>query len=76
MRKAVQQSHRTGRVAAMRFAIILVRIPLWVASVATWHLEALRARLQTACDASRELTAHSFAVARNDAPAKRKSIPN
>jgi hypothetical protein len=38
---------------ALRGALVVVRLPLRVASAMTWHLEALRSRLQTSVDSIR-----------------------
>ena len=35
---------------ALRFALLLVTLPLWLTSAVTWRLEAIRARLRTVLD--------------------------
>ncbi len=35
---------------ALNLALLLVTLPLWLTSAATWRLEATRARLRTALD--------------------------
>jgi len=47
----VKPNYRTSTVvklAALRVALVAVRVPLRITSACTWHLESWRSRLQTA----------------------------
>jgi hypothetical protein len=44
---------RKAELWLIRAALVTLKVPLWIASVATWRLEAWRSRLQTALDSRR-----------------------